>query len=183
MSSTTPLPQRQKPATSDVVGTAILAVVGAIALVMGLGYGFRGDSGQVGPGFLPVATGTFILVASLVEIGRLYLTAGRKSPEPELEASPALAKAEERDTFGRVEGERKQAIIRIFGIMLVSLLIVPIVGLLLALALMVFVIVLWVESKTVLAAFLASAGATAVAYIVFVQLLGVPTPQGMLGVL
>ncbi|MBU5890225.1 hypothetical protein JVV71_23220, partial [Vibrio cholerae O1] len=57
-------PPRNRPEVSDVIGTAILGIVGAVAAIMGLGYGLTVEGGQVGPGMLPFLTGGFIFLAS-----------------------------------------------------------------------------------------------------------------------
>jgi putative tricarboxylic transport membrane protein len=202
VASKTESPGTHKPATSDVVGTAILAAVGAFALVMGVGYGFLEEGGQVGPGFLPVVTGGFILVASLAEIARMYLTHGRRggslmdfTESIEEEAKAAIGQTtdpdpattdesvEHRDTFGRTSSQRNWAIVKVFGILLVALLLMPWIGLLLSLTAMVLTVVLWVERKPLLPSVLTAAGALAGAYLIFVQALGVPLPQGALGLI
>lgn len=188
MAETAQTSARTSPQTSDVIGTSALAVIGAVAVIMGLGYGFRQPSGGVGPGFLPVMTGGFVVVASLSEIARLYLTAHRGTDAAEESVANEAVEAEqddasEVDTFGRVESERQSAIVKIFGLLLVALLLVDVVGLLLALAGMVFVVVLWVEKQGWVPALVSSACATLLAYVLFVQLLGVPAPQGMLGLI
>lgn len=184
--------QRRGPARSDVVGTGILAVVGAVALVMGLGYGFLQDDGIVGPGFLPVVTGGFILVAALAEIARMYLEPAGTKPASLVsvaEDAEEMARAashqadEERDTFGRTRAERSRAIGMVFALILAALILTPLIGLLLSLTAMVLAIVLWVERKPVLPAVLATGGALLVAYLIFVQVLGVPVPQGALGLI
>lgn len=194
-------PKRKKPATSDVVGTAILAALGAFALIMGIGYGFLEEDGQVGPGFLPVVTGGFILAASLAEIIRLYLAGGERSTgsfmsiaeAAEEEALAAMARTkdenstkepgEELDTFGRTTKQRNWAVVKIFGLLFLALLMVPVIGLMLSLTAMVLVIVLWIERKPLIPSLLATAGAFIASYLIFVQTLGVPLPQGMLGLI
>lgn len=202
MASNIESPARHKPATSDVVGTAILAAVGAFALVMGFGYGFLEEGGQVGPGFLPVVTGGFILVASLAEIARMYITHGQRggslmdfTEEIEEEAKAAIGQTggsdtaatdesvEQRDTFGRTSSQRNRAIVKVFAILLAALLLMPWIGLLLSLTAMVLTVVLWVERKPLLPSVLTAAGAFAGAYLIFVQALGVPLPQGALGLI
>lgn len=197
---------RPKPATSDVVGTAILAAVGAAALVMGIGYGVIQEDGQVGPGFLPVFTGGFILAASLAEIARMYFAHGKRghslinvAETVEEEAKAAIGQTDGTDgteaggdstedggnvdTFGRTSTERNWAIIKVFGILLAALLMIPVIGLLLSLMGMALTIVLWVERKPLVPSLLATAGGFVAMYLIFVQFLGVPVPQGMLGLI
>lgn len=191
---------RSMPNTSDLVGTGILALVGLVAVMMGLGYGFIGDNGQIGPGFMPVLTGAFILVASLAEIGRLFLapkdgsTAGLGGVAEELSAEAAAAQAaakeergasseEELDTFGRTAKQRSRTVPLIFGIVLAAVLLIQVLGMLLSLTAMMFAVVFLVERKPLLPSLLTSAAVLTVAYLIFVVMLGVPLPQGMLGIL
>lgn len=204
MPDTEQAPTRPRPATADVVGTLVLAGVGVYATVVGLGYGFTGDDGRVGPGFLPVLTGAFITGASLLELARMFLA--RSLPESsymasvehlEEDARAAIERAhpaeertdvrrnaagEEVDTFGRTLSQRNWAVLHIFGIMLVALLLIPVVGLLLSMSLMTFTIFVAVEGKRWLPALLATAGAFAFFYVFFAQVLGIPLPSGMLGI-
>lgn len=191
---------RSMPKTSDVVGTGVLALVGLVAVLMGLGYGFIGDNDQIGPGFMPVLTGAFILVASLAEIGRLYLgpkgdaSTGLGGVAEELSAEAAAAQAaakddlgasaeDDLDTFGRTAKQRSRTVPLIFGIILAAVLLTQVLGMLLSLTVMMFAIVLLVEKKPLLPSLLTSVAVLGVAYLIFVVMLGVPLPQGMLGIL
>ncbi|MGO1568814.1 MAG: tripartite tricarboxylate transporter TctB family protein [Brachybacterium sp.] len=194
---------RALPKTSDVVGTGLLAVLGLVAVIMGLGYGFMRDDGLIGPGFLPVLTGGFVLLASLAEIGRLFLaskgqsTAGLGGMADELSAEASAAQSaahsateadlegadEERDTFGRTAKQRSRTVPLIFAILLAAMLLTQVIGMLLSLALMMFVIIIVVEKKPIVPALLTSAAVLGAAYVIFVQMLGVPLPQGVLGIL
>lgn len=209
-SMTDPVQRPSQPKASDVVGTGILAVVGLVALIMGLGYGFTGENDQIGPGFMPVLVGGFILVASLAEIGRLYLAAAGPSTaglggvaeeltaeakaqksarsEADVEKNAAAAGAPEgdgpeRDTFGRTAKQRSRTVPLIFAILLAAILLTEVIGMLLSLTLMMFAIIVLVEKKPLLPAVLISGGVLAAAYLIFVQLLRVPVPQGVLGIL
>lgn len=191
--SSAPTRLRHRPETGDVVGTTILAAAGAVSLVAGLGYGFTQPGGEVGPGFLPVTVGAFILVAALAEIARLYLeppaeTTGilgmATSVEQRAKASTGQRQEPEAlDTFGRDEKQRSRAIYQVFGLMLLALLGIPILGLLLSLTAFVLATLLWVERKPWLASLLTTGGILGAAYLIFVVFLSVPVPQGMLGVL
>jgi len=197
-------PGRALPKTSDVVGTGLLAVMGLVALIMGLGYGFLEDDGLIGPGFMPVLTGGFILLASLAEIGRLYFapkgrsTAGLGGVAEELSAEAAEAQSEahadhatdsegsgdeERDTFGRTAKQRSRTVPLIFAVLLGAMLLTQVIGMLLSLTLMMFAIVFFIEKKPLVPSLLTSGAVLAVAYLIFVQMLGVPLPQGLLGIL
>ena len=194
VSSNSPARERKRPATSDVVGTALLGFVGAVAFVMGLGYGFMEDEDQVGPGFLPVLTGGFIFVASAAEIARMYLASGRgggtflsaaESAEEEAKAAAGRAGQSDADAerASRAEAERNRAIAKVFALLLAALLLVPVTGLLLSLTAMVLAIMLWVERKPVVSSVAISLAGLGIVYLLFVQILGVPLPQGMLGLI
>lgn len=192
---------RSAPKTSDVVGTSIIAAVGFGAVVMGLGYGVVGPDGNIGPGFMPVITGAFIVLASLADLGRLFFapegqsTAGLGGLADELSAEAAAAQSaaraelgadagdEERDTFGRTAHQRNRTVLLIFGALLAAILMIPVVGMLLSLGLMMFAIVVGLEKKPLVPATLTTVAVVAGAYLIFVRMLGVPLPQGMLGLL
>ncbi|GAA4282654.1 hypothetical protein GCM10022261_01850 [Brevibacterium daeguense] len=184
---------KSRPAVADVVGTSVLGLVGLFAAVMGLRYGVTAEGGQVGPGFLPLVTGGFVVLASLAELVRMFFfetTTYEGSfmqvvEEVEEEAREAVAEAGEHnpelDTFGRTSGERRRAILLIFGILFAAVVLIPVIGLLLALTLMVMSILIFVERKSIVVALVVAAAAFAVIYVIFVLGLRVPVPTGMLG--
>ncbi|GAA1135163.1 tripartite tricarboxylate transporter TctB family protein [Ornithinicoccus hortensis] len=194
---------RPRPETSDVVGTVILGVVGAVAVVMGLGYGFTVEGGQVGPGFLPVLTGGFIVVAAVLELIRMFFASSSpiegsfmetvENVEEEARAAieevysgaeaPEAAAGEELDTFGRTQRQRSTAMVKIFALILAALLLIPVLGLLISLSAMTLALLIFVERRPWLTSLLATLGALAFFYLVFVQGLRVPLPTGMLGII
>lgn len=195
-------PQRRRPETSDVVGTVILGVVGLVAVVMGLSYGFTAETGQVGPGFLPVLTGGFIVLATLMELARMFFATSspvqgsfmEQVEKVEEAAQEAIARAHahdgadegagpDLDTFGRTRRQRGAATASIFGLMLLALLLVPVLGLLLSLTAMTLALLLVVERKPVLPSVLATGAGLAFFYLTFVQGLNVPLPTGLLGLI
>ncbi len=194
-------PPRNRPELSDVIGTSILAIVGLFAAISGFGYGVTVENGQVGPGFLPMVTGGFVFLASLAEIARLYLsragtTDGRimrtvedieahaaqsigahASSTPEPDADGSL------DTFGRNEGQRNRAPFFIFITFGVALALAPVLGLLIALALAVLFVLVIVEKRIWWVSVCVTLAATAFVYAVFVVILSIPLPAGMLGLI
>ena len=175
---------------ADFVGTGLLAALGLAAAVVGWSYGFFVD-GQVGPGFLPVATGGFILVASLAELARMGLqrgatrsdghTSARLGDEQAAAVPTGAAPEEERDVFGRTAAQRGRAIGIVFGLVFLALLLVPLLGLLISLSLAVLVLLLVVERKGPVASVVGAAACLAFGWLVFVQALGAPLPSGALG--
>ncbi|GAA1622077.1 MULTISPECIES: tripartite tricarboxylate transporter TctB family protein [Brevibacterium] len=192
-------PPRNRPEVSDVIGTAILGVVGAVAAVMGIGYGLSVDSGEVGPGLLPFLTGTFIFLASVAEIFRLFFarvgTSGGRimSAVEDIEATAAesidsaseavSADGDEVDTFGRTEKQRNRAPFVIFATFGVALALVPVLGLIIALSLAILFLLIVVEKQKWWTSAAATIGAAVFVYIVFGLVLSVPMPTGMLGLI
>lgn len=192
-------PPRNRPEVSDVIGTAILGVVGAAAAVMGIGYGLSVDSGEVGPGLLPFLTGTFIFLASVAEIFRLFFarvgTSGGRimSAVEDIEATAAesidsaseavSADGDEVDTFGRTEKQRNRAPFVIFATFGVALALVPVLGLIIALSLAILFLLIVVEKQKWWTSAAATIGAAVFVYIVFGLVLSVPMPTGMLGLI
>lgn len=98
------------------------------------------------------------------------------------EGEGALAGEEELDVFGRSEAESKRAVIYVFLVLLITTVLASVIGLLLSLAVMVFVLLKFVERKSWIAAIVGAALAFLFGYVVFGMLLGVPLPTGMLGI-
>lgn len=191
-------PPRNKPEPSDVIGTAILGIVGLVAVIAGLGYGFTVDGGMVGPGFLPVLTGAFIFVASLAEIFRLFFarvgTSGGRimSTVENIEASaeesidsyaPPLSGevTEDLDTFGRTEKQRNRAPFYIFLTFGAALILIQFIGLIIAFSLAVLFLLVVIEKQKWWTSAVATIAAAAFVYIIFGLILTVPLPTGMLG--
>lgn len=179
---------------SDLIGTAVLAAVGAVAAVMGLGYGVFTEGNRVGPGFLPVVVGLFILVAAGLELGRI-LFAGRALSEGsvmalvedvEQEAAEQISETrreEQRDTFGRTAKQRNWAPLYIFAVIAAALLLVDLIGLVLSFALAVAFLIIVIERRPWWVGLLATAGAVAFIVVIFKVLLGIPLPSGYLGLI
>ncbi|MFT9772206.1 tripartite tricarboxylate transporter TctB family protein [Brevibacterium casei] len=190
-------PPRNRPEVSDVIGTAILGIVGAVAAIMGLGYGLTVEGGQVGPGMLPFLTGAFIFLASVAEIFRLFFarvgTSGGRimSAVEDIEATAAesidaaadadSADGEAVDTFGRTERQRNRAPFVIFLTFGIAHALVPVLGLIIALSAAILFLLLVVEKQKWWVSALATIGAAVFVYIVFGLVLSVPLPTGMLG--
>lgn len=191
-------PPRNRPEVSDVIGTAILGIVGAVAAVMGVGYGLTVEGGEVGPGMLPFLTGAFIFLASVAEIFRLFFarvgTSGGRimSAVEDIEATAAdsidaagtaSADSDNVDTFGRTERQRNRAPFVIFLTFGVALALVGVLGLIISLSAAILFLLLVVEKQKWWVSALATIGAAVFVYIVFGLVLAVPLPTGLLGLI
>lgn len=93
------------------------------------------------------------------------------------------AGAEEVDIFGRTQKQRNRMLAVVIGLTIVTLLAVQLVGFLIAFVLLLFVIAVFVEKRKVVPAAAVALSAGVVTYAVFVLLLRVPLPQGLLGII
>ena len=87
------------------------------------------------------------------------------------------------DIFGRTQKQRNRMLAVVLGLVVVALIAVQLVGFLIAFVLLIFVIAVVVEGRKVLPAAIVSVAAGAVPYAIFVALLRVPLPQGLLGII
>lgn len=176
--------------------TAILAVVGAAAVLAALGYGMFSDDGRIGAGFLPVVAGGLVAALAVVDlIGRL-----RRRSRPHHDAELALdtesieslglalepeleAAASDVDIFGRTQKQRNAMLLAVAGILLVTVLLVGLVGFILAFGLMLFVIAVVIEKRKPLPSLIVTVIALGMAWLVFGVLLRVPLPQGLIGLI
>jgi hypothetical protein len=169
----------------------VIIALGLAAAVTGAGYGFLGEDGRIGPGFLPAIAGALMAVFAVVNV----VTSGRK-PSATLESVvedqiPGLDHAEsseltadggDLDIYGRTQRQRDRMLWTVIGIMLATVLLVPLLGFMLAFAAMLVVVAVVVERRKILPSIAVSVVTLAATYAVFVLFLRVPLPQGILGI-
>jgi putative tricarboxylic transport membrane protein len=166
-------PTRAAPAVGHAIAYGLLAVVGAVALVMGLGYGVFGEDDRVGPGLLPTVAGALVLLISVgklvgaVRIARSAPTAAAEPGDGAEDASAARA--------------RTGQLALVFGALAAAVLLVPVLGLLVAFFGLSLFISAVVERRPWLPSALIAAASVAVVYAVFGLFLRVPLPGGLLG--
>lgn len=174
------------------VPNAVIIALGIAAAAMGAGYGVLGDDGRIGPGFLPTIAGALMAFFAAVNI----LTSGRKQTatldsvvEEQIpgidhgESSLDLGAAGgDPDIYGRTQRQRDRMLWTVIGIVLATVVLVPLLGFMLAFAAMLLVIAVVVERRKILPSLMVSAVTLAVTYAIFVMFLRVPLPQGILGI-
>lgn len=161
-----------------VAASAALALVGIAAVVIGWGYDVTKEDGQIGAGFMPVVLGCVMAVLAVIDvIGSLR---GRTE---ETETAEDDAEEGDLDVLGRTQRQRNRMLVLVVAMMVLALLLVPVTGLLIALGLLVVGIATVVERRHVLAALLVGAVTIAVVQVVFVVLLKVPMPTGLMGLI
>lgn len=172
---------------------AVIMFLGISAVAMGAGYGVLDDDGRIGPGFLPAVAGALMAFFAAVNV----LTSGRKQTAPldmvedriagtDLGEAPqgmdGSANGEDLDIYGRTQRQRDRMLWTVIGIVLATVVLVPLLGFMLAFAAMLLVIAVVVERRKILPSVLVSVLTLAATYAIFVLFLRVPLPQGILGI-
>ncbi|MDY0893152.1 tripartite tricarboxylate transporter TctB family protein [Frigoribacterium sp. CFBP9030] len=192
--------------------SAVLAAIGSAALVGGLGYGVTVEGGEIGPGFLPAMAGGLVAVFAVLDlVGRLRrrpdrpsqaelildtpsrpddgivlgdpLDPGAPTTSTQSIHSPLATDDDGVDILGRTQRQRNRMLAVVLGLVVVTLAMVQVVGFLLAFVLLLFVVAVFVEHRRVLPSALVAVAAGVVTYAIFVALLRVPLPQGLLGLI
>jgi putative tricarboxylic transport membrane protein len=183
--------------------SVVLAAVGLVGLIGGLGYGLLTEDGRIDTGFLPaVAGGVVALLAVIDLVGGLRgrgtssgdelaeLAEGGAAGSAEHAAAPASAAstdasadstADDIDIFGRTQRQRTRMLLTVIGLIVVALLITPLVGITIALGALLFVISAFVERRPWLSSLIVAVVVAGVFWLVFRQLLSVPLPSGLIG--
>lgn len=170
------------------VASLIIALIGIAAVIGGFGYGFIED-GRIAAGFLPVLVGGAMALFALLDVVGSVRSLEKESTLLEtvqIEAVETLEPVSEPesdlDIYGRTGKQRDRMLLMVIGIILATVLLVPILGFLVAFALMLIVIAVVVERRRLLPSVLVSTVALAAAYGIFVLFLRVPLPTGILGI-
>lgn len=170
----------------------VIIALGITAAVVGAGYGFLDEAGRIGPGFLPAIAGALMAIFALVNL----VTSGKKQgatlesvvedqiPGLDLEEAPrdSAAGGGALDIYGRTQRQRDKMLWTVIGIMLATVLLVPLLGFMLAFAAMLVVVAVVVERRKILPSIAVSVVTLAATYAIFVLFLRVPLPQGILGI-
>lgn len=163
------------PRIARAAASAALVVLGVAAALVGSGYGFTKDNGQIGAGFMPVVLGMVMALLAVVDV---VATVRRPASKED-----AGTDESDIDALGRSQHQRNRMLALVVGLLFLALLLVPVTGLLIALGLLVVAIATVVERRHILAALLVGAIAIAVVHVVFAVLLKVPMPTGLIGLI
>ena len=173
-----------------VASSIVLALLGIGAVIGGIGYGVIEEDGLIGPGFLPTMAGGLVAIFAIGDIvGRLRAKPSMSEAELILGAEADAVLEEEVaaesdiDIFGRTQKQRSRMLVAVLVILVATLLLVPLLGFIISFALMLLSIAIFVEKRKWLPALAVTAAALAVTYLIFVVLLRVPLPQGLIGII
>jgi hypothetical protein len=166
-------------AVEEAVAYGFLTAVGGYALVTAFDYPLFNEGNRIGPGLLPaVFAGLITLISGVVQSVVADSTAEETSPH----ADPEDATDGDVDIFGRTAAQRFRQLQMVTVALIVCLLIVPLVGLLGALALFCLVASIGVERRPWLSSVVITAVSVTTIYLVFSVFLEVPLPAGALGI-
>lgn len=180
---------------------ADLAMAGALAVLGGamaggsVSYGIFAEAGRIGPGFMPFVAGLALVAFSVWTCVEVIARArGARQPEAASarttgdgaagdggasgqggERQPSAAGAQPRRT------ERK--VVLVVLLTAGAAVLAPVTGFLAAFGLLILVLLAAVEREPLWLAATVSVVAVTVSWLVFVRLLGIPLPGGVLGLL
>jgi putative tricarboxylic transport membrane protein len=157
----------------DLVGSALLVALGVAFAIGGTGYGVFGEGSRIGPGFMPLVAGVLLVVFGAMIGVEAALHRGRVP-------SRRVQNMEQGGVEGEEEGGGRTVAVA-FGLMLVTVLLIPLLGFLLSFGLLILALVTFVEKEGWLRGILLSASAITVTWLTFVVLLEIPLPPGILG--
>ncbi|WP_246536609.1 tripartite tricarboxylate transporter TctB family protein [Saccharopolyspora endophytica] len=147
-----------------------LVVLGAGFAFSAPVYGVVGEQARIGPGFVPMVAGGLLAVLAAVLLRRQL-----SQPVPAGETGSGT------DDFGRTAGQRAWILRRVFVLLPVTVLAVPVVGMVCAFGGLVLVISTWLEGRRVLPAAAFSVAVAGGVWVVFAVGLAVPLPTGIFG--
>ncbi len=153
----------------DLVGAVLLVALG-VAFAVGAASGFplMGEGGRIGSGFMPFVAGTLLVVFGAMVGGEALLR--RRTTEAGGPGGEEDEEAKSRYTVGVV-----------FGLTLLAVLLIPVLGFLVSFGLLVFALVRFVEGGGWLLGVGMGAGAAVFTWLVFVLFLQIPLPMGIFG--
>jgi putative tricarboxylic transport membrane protein len=159
--------------TADLIGAGLLVALGAAFAVGSLSaYEVITEEGRIGPGFMPFFSGTLLVVfGAMVGVGALRRARGASRPEGDVRDVPE----------GGVEASAGRTVGFVFGLTLVAILLIPVLGFLISFGLLVFALIRFVEGESLLRAIVVAVGAVIAAWLVFMFFLQIPLPTGIFG--
>ncbi|MBK1783293.1 tripartite tricarboxylate transporter TctB family protein [Prauserella cavernicola] len=150
----------------------VIAALGAAFCVGSFAYDWSNEDGSIGSAVLPRVTGLLLLLVGLWLV-RQELRGGS------VREGDGLVVADEDHSPDEARHIRRK-LVTVVATMVVTALVIPILGLLLSLTLMTLFLTAVVEKQSLLRSLLVSAMTFGVSYLIFVALLRIPLPLGLL---
>ena len=190
------------------VAYGLLTAIGLLALVTAIGYGLFKDGNRVGPGLVPAVVGAGIVLIAGWELawtlrgrrddhthGLAEVAASATAPPAATagaavagaaagggSATPGAADDDDVDIFGRTARTRTRQLWTVFAALVVAVLLIPVLGFLGSFLLLSVFISAVVERRAWLPSIAISLAAVVVVWAVFALFLGVPLPDGVIGI-
>jgi hypothetical protein len=172
--------------TADLIGAALLIALGATMAIASIGYELFVEGGRIGPGLMPFTAGLLLIVFGGA-VGAESLRSSRHQPHSESAEGAERKRESASDTEDPPDGDRHEAqetswnlVALVFALTLSGILLVPLLGFLAPFALLIFVLVALVERQGWVPGAVLGLTATAITWLIFVRLLQIPLPTGIL---
>lgn len=174
----------------DLAMSGALGLLGAVMTVYSVRYGVFEQGGRIGPGFMPFVAGLALAVFSAWACGEIVIRDWRAARARAgsvvtggQEAAVTATSGESATEAKPVGAQTNRKVVLVFALTLVAAVLTSLTGFLVAFGLLVLVLLAVVEREPLWLAASVSVAAVAVSWLVFVRLLGVPLPGGVLHLL
>jgi hypothetical protein len=159
---------------------ALLFVIGAFVFLTGLDYGVRGDDALIGPGAAPLVLGVLLSIGALVIFAssiRKFREAAKQNQDADRDLR-VTRRLSEAAVYTRKSVLRPMSIIALVGL---GFSLIPLLGVIVSMSLTVVVLAMVVERLRLFPALIMGIVAAIVLWLIFVQLLSVRLPTGLVG--
>ncbi|HWS51580.1 MAG TPA: tripartite tricarboxylate transporter TctB family protein [Microbacterium sp.] len=169
--------------TGELVAFALITAMGLFLVTTAGDYTIIREGGIVGGGFLPLLIGVVLTVlgsAQLVTAAIRVRALASDSAELDRRDAVRRQEAQTRDAFGRTARQRTRQFALVLAATVVAVATASLLGLLAALGLLSVFISAFVERRSWWASIVISVASVGLVWLIFVPLLGVPLPDGLI---
>jgi putative tricarboxylic transport membrane protein len=157
-----------KEETPDFIGSGLLVALGAAFALGSLQYGVI-EGGRIGPGFMPFLSGVLLAFFGTLIAVEAAVRRVRRRERPA--GVTEISRGRQEVPSGPVA--------TVFGLTLVAILLIPVLGFFLSFGLLIAVLVAFVEREGWRLGLTMGVGGAVFAWLVFAQLLNIPVPRGI----
>lgn len=163
--------ERQGARRGVLIAYALITAIGLAFVVGSYSYTYQMESGQVGPGYLPRFVGGIVIILGVLLVIQ------------ELRGGSVLAGDSGVDESRKLDRSTIIKLVIVFALMALAVTATPLIGIIPSLAILVAVLGIFVEKMPKITTMCFVIGASVGAYIIFIEVLNVPLPMGIFGVL
>jgi putative tricarboxylic transport membrane protein len=146
---------------AEFIGAWAVLLIGLFIIVFSIPLQYYTELGP-GPGFLPLLLGIGILMGGVIEIVKVFM-------------------AKNKTEYGAFLTPRSKLGFRMLGLIVVGFLLIPVLGISIALSLCTAAAMKVIGRHNVSTCVLTAVGSTIAIYYIFGQWLGIPLPKGLIG--